>query len=131
VSNVYYSPEEWGLSVVGELEDPNADYSFNTLCVWVHENGTVYWAQSSGCSCPSPFEEYENLDSLNPLIHLVWNDFEDEVKNHACDWDDSPGGFQCDKLDLLRKVMYYVKPPTSEEMEAAVAGLKEIASALS
>lgn len=55
--NPYYSPEEVGLTVVGEVDDAGS-YEFNTIVVWT-DGEKLYWAHDSGCSCPTPFEEYE------------------------------------------------------------------------
>lgn len=66
--SVYYNPEKFGLSVVAEIDDDRANYSFNTIVVWKHnETGKLYWAQDSGCSCPSPFEDYTSIEMLSKL----------------------------------------------------------------
>ncbi len=62
--NVYYDPEKFGLTVVGEVDDPGASYSFDKFVVWRAEDGTLYWDQDSGCSCPSPFEDVRSLSDL-------------------------------------------------------------------
>ena len=56
-SNVYYSPEKFGLEEVGQIEWSEPDYSFDTTVVWKDEEGNFYQARDSGCSCPSPFED--------------------------------------------------------------------------
>jgi hypothetical protein len=62
--NVYYHPEHYGLSVVGEVFDPNMGWEFDIFAVWKDSNDRYYWADDSGCSCPSPFENYNSLDEL-------------------------------------------------------------------
>lgn len=57
-TNPYYNPQSRGLTVVGELEDPGAIYSFTTLVVWT-DGKRLLWATGSGCSCPCPFEDIE------------------------------------------------------------------------
>lgn len=64
-SNVYYSPEKYGLVPVGEVELYEPDYSFDILVLWQDKEGKFYGATDSGCSCPSPFESYNSLGSLN------------------------------------------------------------------
>lgn len=61
--NVYYSPEKYGLTVIAtvELDEPN--YSFYQLAVWKGPEG-YYIATDQGCSCPSPFEDYNGVDDL-------------------------------------------------------------------
>lgn len=63
-SNVYYSPENLGLTVFGQVDD-GADYEFDIFAVWQDANGTLYWAADSGCSCPCPFEDYNILADLS------------------------------------------------------------------
>jgi hypothetical protein len=64
-ANVYYNPEKFGLIVIAELEDSQAHYDYDTIVAWRHTDGTVYWQQDSGCSCPTPFEQFGDLASLN------------------------------------------------------------------
>jgi hypothetical protein len=57
--NIYYNPNECGLEIVDVLDEDNLSYEFNTLAIFrATETGKLYWAGSSGCSCPTPFEEY-------------------------------------------------------------------------
>ncbi len=58
MNDPYHSPEKFNLEILA-FEDPDADYSFDTLCFWKTPEGLVYSASDSGCSCPSPFEDYE------------------------------------------------------------------------
>lgn len=80
-SSVYYSPEKHGLVPVAEIELDGESYSFHIRCVWRHtETGVLYTAEDSGCSCPSPFEEYNSLESLSVLhgdLQWLW----DEIAN--------------------------------------------------
>lgn len=59
MNNIYYNPEDCGLSIVGVLDEDGLSYEFNTLLV-VKETSSkrLFYATSSGCSCPTPFEEY-------------------------------------------------------------------------
>lgn len=66
MSNVYYSPEQFGLSVVYEVS-VDESYSFDILIAWRHTDGTIYWQHDSGCSCPTPFEDYGSLADLYKL----------------------------------------------------------------
>lgn len=60
----YYQPEAFGLTTVGEVEWSEPDYSFDLTVLWKDAAGTLHWADDSGCSCPSPFEDYTTLESL-------------------------------------------------------------------
>jgi hypothetical protein len=63
--DVYSNPEKYGLEIVGSVEWEDEPYQFNMTAVWRdRETGQLYWADDSGCSCPSPFEEFTSRDSL-------------------------------------------------------------------
>lgn len=65
MSNPYYNPEDFDLEIVGSIDLAEPDYSFDLLVVWYHApTSTFYWASDSGCSCPSPFEDYHSLEQL-------------------------------------------------------------------
>lgn len=67
MTNPYYDPEHFGLKKVGEVDLAEPDYSFCILAAWRNEEG-IYLGTDSGCSCPSPFEDYEGLvDMTGPL----------------------------------------------------------------
>lgn len=70
--NIYYDPEKFGLTVVAELHDPNADYSFDTTVAWKHEDGRVLIGSDAGCSCPTPFEDVHNLSDLLEVNRGSW-----------------------------------------------------------
>lgn len=64
--NIYYDPKAFGLSVFGEVEYSSGCYEFDTLVIWQDEQGGLWWAQDSGCSCPVPFEQ-ENRETTQPI----------------------------------------------------------------
>lgn len=129
--NVYNSPERHRLSIIGELNDPAACYTFNNLVVWrSNKTGQLYWATDSGCSCPSPFEDHTEIDHLVPLTEDNWSEFVSEVKDHAVEWDRSSDEFQCDKNQLLATVNAFLRPPTRKEMDDAIASLRQIVESL-
>jgi hypothetical protein len=56
-----------GLEFVDSIDDAGS-YEFHTLSVWRDkETGRIYYASDSGCSCPTPFENYTTLSSLTEL----------------------------------------------------------------
>lgn len=63
-SDVYYQPEAFGLTPELEVELSEPDYSFDILMVWRDEDSELWYATDSGCSCPSPFEDYTSKDKL-------------------------------------------------------------------
>ncbi len=65
--DVYYQAEQFGLTQLGEIEWAEPDYSFDIGVVWIDEAGDLFYGQDSGCSCPSPFEDFTSKDHLDKL----------------------------------------------------------------
>lgn len=65
MSDIYYSPENHGIEIVGELEQ-EPDYDFHKFVVWrdLKNKNIVYYATDSGCSCPMPFENFGGPETL-------------------------------------------------------------------
>lgn len=59
----YYQPEKFGLEIVATHDQPRC-YDFDLFVVWKDINDDLYWAYDSGCSCPSPFENYTAVSDL-------------------------------------------------------------------
>jgi len=71
-SDLYYAPEKLGLSVVTSIDYSDGNYQFDLRIVWYHaESGKHYTARDSGCSCPTPFENYESLEDLDEVQHTI------------------------------------------------------------
>src|SRR3990167_911861 len=69
--NVYYDPESFGLEIVAELEYSSGSYEFDTRVVWKDKKHKEFFTmRDSGCSCPTPFEDYNlsNLDKLDLAV---------------------------------------------------------------
>jgi hypothetical protein len=64
-TDVYHNPAKHGLEIVGEAY-ADADYSFDLFVVFTDANGDLYFGTDAGCSCPSPFEDYNSLADLTP-----------------------------------------------------------------
>lgn len=62
MSNIYSHPEAYGLTVVAEVEAAGG-YEFDTFVIWQDRQGTYWWADDAGCSCPVPFD-HKNLSNL-------------------------------------------------------------------
>lgn len=78
--NVYYHPEKHDLEKVLEGDRSSGDYEFDILCIWRGMNDKkLYYATDSGCSCPSPFEDHNGLDSLTPILPETLDVFETEA----------------------------------------------------
>lgn len=66
VERSFWSTEEDPQSpykYLAEVQWGEADYSFDLTRVYRHtETGELFYAEDSGCSCPSPFEETTEED---------------------------------------------------------------------
>lgn len=82
--NVYYNPEDFGLVIVGSTELSEPCYSFDTLVVWQHiETGEFYAAHDSGCSCPSPFEDFSGVEDLDGPF--TWHEASNHILSYTQD----------------------------------------------
>lgn len=104
--NIHSSPEAYGLEVFADLEDPHACYSFDTIVVWRDkETGALYWASDAGCSCPSPFEDYDRTNITRLHTGETFQAFEAEVLGHGANSDPA---HNCSKVELLARVLGYL-----------------------
>ncbi len=61
-----------GFTKLDEIEWDNESYAFNITGVWVKDDdGTVWTADDSGCSCPTPWENLDTLERLFSVEPLV------------------------------------------------------------
>lgn len=98
--DIYYSPEKFDLEVVGEIDFSSGSYEFDLTVVWRDtETGALYYADDSGCSCPSPFE-YQGRDSLTRVTRTqdLIDHFEDR-KRDSYDYDPSDEYSAASRID--------------------------------
>lgn len=74
--NPYYDtndkPNEVGLVKLGELDEADLFYEYNTLLVVKHEpTGRIFYATNSGCSCPTPFGDYHFSEPDNTNLEEI------------------------------------------------------------
>lgn len=103
--NVYYDPQKFGLRILCNLDGECDEYEYNTFLVFVHEESErVYWAQDSGCSCPTPFEDcfFNSPDDTNmdEVTHGSWDSFYIAIKSFPA----SDHGWM-DVVFMLKKAM--------------------------
>jgi hypothetical protein len=97
MNDVYHSPDKHDLTVLGELDEQDLSWEFRMLVVWKRgADGALFYATDSGCSCPSPFEDFHSVDALTPIVRETLADFEREVSAFPAD--------AVERADLLRKV---------------------------
>lgn len=77
--NPYSSPELFGLELIGTLSEEDLSYEFNEFAVWKNKKGELFYAQDSGCSCPSFFEDFDGEETLIKITKENFIDFENAV----------------------------------------------------
>lgn len=106
--NPYYNPDAFGLTTVGTVELDDESYEFWTLLVQ-EKDGKFYVNTDSGCSCPSPFEQYTTMESLGkPLTAREAADKVTEIGRGATRAEgDFRAAFTPDYLPLVAKILNY------------------------
>lgn len=79
-TNIYYNPKKHGLTPFDEVETAGG-YEFDTTVIWQDNDGKLYWAHDSGCSCPTPFEDFNSIKDLNTLNEDNFYNFKEHLKN--------------------------------------------------
>jgi hypothetical protein len=79
--NIYYNPEKYDLTLLCDIDDPEASYSFDLVALWQHKDGRLFYSSDSGCSCPVPFERCESIDDLYELTVENWYEFVEYVND--------------------------------------------------
>lgn len=91
---------EFGLREIGSLDEGDG-YSWNTLSVFIHNDGRLFWIEGSGCSCNDLWDGINSVDDLNRLTQSTRAEFEEAVKQFPVDGPD--------KIELLAKVAELLK----------------------
>lgn len=70
--NVYDNPGKFDLETIGSIDWSDGSYCFDLTAVWrnILTRQFVY-AEDSGCSCPSPFEDFTSTADLAPITSLA------------------------------------------------------------
>ena len=90
--NIYYNPEEFELEIVDSLQE-DLSYAFNILLVLRHKKtNRIYYVSDSGCSCPTPFEDYKfnspEDHNLNEIFEHELQSFENVVNDFPASMDE-------------------------------------------
>ncbi|MFJ3084463.1 hypothetical protein ACIPJG_32565 [Streptomyces halstedii] len=111
-TNVYYNPGATGLTTVGEV-DTDGGYGFDMLVVWQRdEDGALFWATDSGCSCPSPFDACNSPDDLTAITNVR------EFSSAARGWFREQYSPSMDNRDALERLIRKVQR-LAKKLEAA------------
>lgn len=97
LNNIYYSPEKYGLQTIGEIE-LGGSYDFDTHVFFVNSQGKVFYAHDSGCSCPTPFDDF-GIDNLTPVNEQNVSDLIMTIKDAPME----------EKIMMLEKVRKYLQ----------------------
>ena len=82
-TNIYYNPEKFGLMVVDEI-DLGGSYEFDKFVVWRTADGRLVYLTDSGCSCPTPFEEF-GIDDVKEYSESAFDAWIEENKYRDID----------------------------------------------
>lgn len=61
--NLYSNPGDYGLTLIADV-DFGESYDFDIFALFRNDDGAWFMAHDSGCSCPSPFEDYHSADDI-------------------------------------------------------------------
>ena len=114
--NPYYKPEHFGLELTS-VDQHNMSYEYNTLCFWATKDGRVFTAQDSGCSCPTPFENYEGKTQKDVLQKLEQVGSVDQAERTFDAWNDGIYSKQnrCSQSEREEIIAWVKSHLTSEE----------------
>ena len=79
--NPVYNPSSWGLNIIGSVELNGESYQFNKIYVWKRQDGKVFYGQDSGCSCPTPFEDFHSYSDMIEVTKESLNTLRDILRN--------------------------------------------------
>jgi len=93
------NPEMLNLEML-KFEEPDLYYEFDMLCFWATKDGRVYSASDSGCSCPSPFENYVGNTQKEVLQKLERVGSAEQAKQIFNAWNKHPYDEKRTKLPI-------------------------------
>jgi hypothetical protein len=109
--DTYGQPEKFGLEIVGDISWDDEPYQFDFTVVWKDpKTGEMFYARDSGCSCPSPFEEYTSREKLTPIesfqsfSDMITKSVEEAKKDTYYRSETDKNRVEASALELLQKV---------------------------
>lgn len=110
-NNFYYSPEKSHLEVIKSF-DTGGGYEFDMFVIWKHKDNRLFYAEDSGCSCPTPFQVFNSFEDLNEINKQSFSSFEADFKNYckrARDYETSDGVSLGEEIDTINKISKLIK----------------------
>ena len=103
--DVYYDPEKFGLTTIGEADFSSGSYEFDLFVVWQdNATGDLLWGQDSGCSCPSPFDFQGVGDLTRGTPHEAAAAIQARLAERD-EYDIKYGYGETEAADLIAKIM--------------------------
>lgn len=106
--NIFYDPAKFGLETVGTVDYSSGSYEFEYLAVWKDASGQLYYAEDSGCSCPSPFEGMGVTDLTKATRHEIAARAQERLTEP--DWRDAYEHSKNEVANLIERLMAPVAP---------------------
>ncbi len=101
----YNDPGSLGLTIVGEVHWSDEPYQFDLTVVWKDEQGNLYYADDSGCSCPGWFEDYHKVEDLTKATSMEIGAHLQERLNTDDEWRKPDADAAGQASDLMLKVV--------------------------
>lgn len=68
----YDYTKDFGLKLLGELDEETLRYEFNKIGIFQHiKSGKVFYAHTSGCSCPGGYHEFNFVSILDNNLREI------------------------------------------------------------
>lgn len=103
--DTFSQPEAFGLTLVDTIERyEDLSYAFDLVAIWWHEDGSIYFAADQGCSCPSPFEDFDSLEKLTKVSG--WADLAAQLLELSPDYgsDENKARYSAEVAEAVLKV---------------------------
>ena len=101
MSSLYYDPASWGLEQIAQVGWE--DYQWSITVVYKDDDGQLWLADDSGCSCYGPFQDIHNKSDLIHLTNI------DVARGYADQYDSSYYTVTEDeKLTFLNDIRKYL-----------------------
>lgn len=63
IMNLYSNPSNYGLELIADVNFSEG-WDFDIYALFRNDDGMYFMAHDSGCSCPSPFEDYHSASDI-------------------------------------------------------------------
>lgn len=102
--SIYSNDEnDLGLKFVDTIDFSDGYYQFDYTGVWKNDAGQLFLADDSGCSCPSPFEDFTKLEQFTPVTVAELQEYLTERDKTTYE---APGSRELEIADLITKLSY-------------------------